>query len=153
MIMKSIDDNMYTINNLKEQDLQNGFIETLSFLSKIDDISQEKIIDTFNRMKKNADNHIFIALTDDGKVVGALTLLVEQKFIHGCGKVGHIEDVVVHGDFRGQGVARNLIKKAIEVAEMEKCYKVILNCKEKLVPFYEKLGFRKHEIEMRFDFG
>jgi glucosamine-phosphate N-acetyltransferase len=143
----------YTINLLKEQDLKNGFIETLSFLSKINDSSQEKIIDTFHRMKKNTDNYNFVALTNDGKVVGALTLLIEQKFIHGCGKVGHIEDVVVHGDFRGQGVARNLIKKAIEVAEKEKCYKVILNCKEKLIPFYEKLGFGKHEIEMRLDIG
>jgi glucosamine-phosphate N-acetyltransferase len=141
----------YTINLLKEQDLKNGFIETLSFLRKINDSSQEKIMDTFHRMKKNADNYIYVALTDDDKVVGALTLLIEQKFIHGCGKVGHIEDVVVHGDFRGQGVARNLIKKAIEVAEKEKCYKVILNCREELVPFYEKLGFGKHEIEMRLD--
>jgi hypothetical protein len=29
------------------------------------------------------------------KVVGAATLLVEKKFIHECGQVGRVEDVVV----------------------------------------------------------
>lgn len=139
------------IRELKEQDFQNGFLETLQYLTEIDDIPLEKSLETFQRMKQNTDNIILVAITDEAKVVGALTLLIEQKFIHGCGRVGHIEDVVVHGDFRGQGIARDLIKKAIEIAEKEKYYKIILNCKDKLAPFYEKFGFRKHEIEMRFD--
>ncbi len=140
----------YTIDELKEQNLQNGFIETLSFLSEVK-IPPEKLIEIFRRLKQNADNNIFIAVTNEGKVVGATTLLIEQKFIHGCGRVGHIEDVVVHKSFRGQRIAHHLIEKAINVAREAGCYKVILNCKENLVPFYEKLGFRKHEIEMRHD--
>lgn len=102
-------------------------------------------------MKQNTDNNIFIAATNEGKVVGATTLLIEQKFIHGCGLVGHMEDVIVHENFRGQGIANRLIEKAINVAREAGCYKVILNCKENLVPFYEKFGFKKHEIEMRLD--
>lgn len=141
----------HMIRELKEQDFQNGFLETIQYLSEIDNIPLDKFLETFQRMKRNTDNIVFVAVTDEEKVVGVLTLLIEQKFIHGCGRVGHIEDVVVHGDFRGQGIARDLIKKAFEVAEKEECYKVILNCRNELVPFYEKFGFRKHELEMRLD--
>jgi glucosamine-phosphate N-acetyltransferase len=141
----------YTIDELKEQHLQNGFIETLSFLSNVSTIPQEKLIETFKKLKQNADHNIFIAVTNEGKVVGATTLLIEHKFIHGCGKVGHIEDVVVHENFRKQGISDSLIEKAINVAKEGGCYKVILNCHEKLAPFYEKFGFKKHEIEMRLD--
>lgn len=28
-------------------------------------------------------------------MIGAATLVVERKFIHGCGRVGRVEDVVV----------------------------------------------------------
>lgn len=142
----------YIVRELIEEDLlQKFFLETLSYLSEMGNIPPEKLLETFQRMKRNDDNTIFMAITNEGKVIGALTLLIEQKFIHRCGKVGHIEDVVVHGDYRGQDIARNLIKKAIEVSKKEKCYKVILNCKEELVPFYEMFGFGKHEIEMRLN--
>lgn len=141
----------YTIIELREQDLQNGFLETLSFLSDLGEISSEKLSGTFSKVKQNADNNIFVAVTDEGKVVGTITLLIEQKFIHGCGRVGHIEDVAVHENFRGQGIACHLIDKAINVAKEAGCYKIILDCKENLVSFYEKFGFEKHEIEMRLD--
>jgi glucosamine-phosphate N-acetyltransferase len=141
----------YTIDELNEQHFQNGFIETLSFLNEIDTISQEKLIETFIKLKRKADSTIFVAVTSEGKVVGTTTLLIEQKFIHNCGLVGHIEDVVVHEKFRGQKIADRLIEKAINVAREAGCYKVILDCNEKLVPFYQKLGFKKHEIEMRFE--
>jgi glucosamine-phosphate N-acetyltransferase len=142
---------LYTIDKLKQQHLENGFIETLSFLSKTDTISQEKLIETFTKLKQNADSTIFVAVTSEGKVIGTTTLLIEQKFIHNCGLVGHIEDVVVHGKFRGGGIAYSLIEKAINMAREAGCYKVILDCNENLVPFYQKFGFNKHEIEMRFE--
>lgn len=141
----------YIIDELNEQHLENGFIETLSFLSEIDLIPQEKIIETFIKLKQNTNSNIFVAVTSEGKVVGATTLLVEQKFIHKCGLVGHIEDVVVHENFRGHGIANRLVEKLINVARKAGCYKVILDCNEKLVPFYQKFGFKKHEIEMRFE--
>jgi hypothetical protein len=36
-----------------------------------------------------------------GRILGTAALIVERKFIHGCGKVGHIEDVVVDEKARG----------------------------------------------------
>lgn len=39
--------------------------------------------------------------TNKGVVIGAGTLLVENKFIHACGRVGHVEDIVVDKAYRG----------------------------------------------------
>lgn len=36
-----------------------------------------------------------------GRILGTAALIVERKFIHGCGKVGHVEDVVVDERARG----------------------------------------------------
>ena len=35
-----------------------------------------------------------------GQVVGAATLVQERKFIHSCGNVGRLEDVVVSDQYR-----------------------------------------------------
>ena len=42
-------------------------------------------------------------------MIGATTLLVEQKFIHSGGKAGHIEDVVTRKGFEGLGIGSALI--------------------------------------------
>ena len=41
--------------------------------------------------------------------------------------------------------------KAREFASSSGCYKVILDCLENIVRFYEKCGFRKYGISMRHD--
>ena len=37
-------------------------------------------------------------------IIGSTTLLIEQKFIHDGGKVGHIEDVVTRKGYEGFGI-------------------------------------------------
>jgi glucosamine-phosphate N-acetyltransferase len=87
----------------------------------------------------------------DGRVVGSASLLVEEKFIHGGGLSSHIEDVAVHRDFQKQGIGAELVRFLVEEARRLGCYKVILNCREENVPFYEKTGFRRHDVGMRID--
>ena len=43
---------------------------------------------------------------DNQRIVGTGTLLIERKVIHSCGLVGHIEDVVVHSDYRGLSLGK-----------------------------------------------
>ena len=141
----------FSVRELEEKDLQNGFIETLNFLRTVGNLSDSQLKTIFKKIKSNPDNKIFVAVDEDGKVMGATTLIIEQKFIHEGGKVGHIEDVVTHKDFRKMGIGKALIERALEVAKAAGCYKVILNCVEENLPFYGKLGFHKHGLEMRLD--
>ncbi len=141
----------FQVRQLEEKDLKKGFLETLSHLREVGDLDEKQIKNIFMKIKSDPNNKIFVAVDTKGKIIGATTLIVEQKFIHKGGVVGHIEDVVAHKDFRKMGIGSALIEKALEVAKSEGCYKVILNCLEGNIPFYEKLGFKKRGVEMRID--
>jgi len=92
----------------------------------------------------------YVAIVD-GRVVGSASLLVEEKFIHDGGLSSHIEDVAVHKDFQKQGIGAELVRFLVQEARRLGCYKVILNCREGNVPFYEKTGFHRHDVGMRID--
>lgn len=81
-------------------------------------------------------------------MVGCGTLLIEQKIIHGCKSVGHIEEIVVHNSKRGLKLGSLILKHLIKEAKGSNCYKVILNCQEKVKDFYEKNGFCQKDVEM-----
>jgi len=87
--------------------------------------------------------------TDQSRIIGTITVLIEQKLIHNFGLVCHIEDVVVDAQYRKQGLGETLIKEAIQIADTHKCYKTILDCSESNIEFYTKCGFLKKEICMR----
>jgi glucosamine-phosphate N-acetyltransferase len=89
----------------------------------------------------------------DEKVVGAATLLLESKFIHNGGIVGHIEDVVVEKNYQGQKIGEKIIRYLLEVAKTKGCYKTILDCVDEVKPFYEKIGFTHNANALRFDYN
>ena len=85
------------------------------------------------------------------QMIAAATLIIEQKMIHVYGKVGHIEDVVVDPVFQSQQYGRKIIEALVNRAKAAGCYKVILNCNNKNIGFYEKVGFSQSGVEMRID--
>jgi len=138
------------IRELRKDDLWNGFLTTLDSLRQASDIDRNKAEKIFEKINLNPD-HIIVVAELGGKIVGTTTLLIEQKFIHGGGLVGHIEDVVVDKNFQGQKIAEKIIKYIFEFAKNRGCYKTILDCTDDVKPFYEKLGFRHIANELRFD--
>jgi glucosamine-phosphate N-acetyltransferase len=84
----------------------------------------------------------------EGRVIGTGTLVCEPKLIHGGRFVGHIEDVVVHPDYRGQHVASTLLRMLVDEATARNCYKVILDCSAENIAFYEKNGFVQKNVQM-----
>ena len=138
------------IRKLQKKDLYNGFLLSLDVLRKSSHLKPKKANSIFDKISKNPDYIIYVAI-DNGKVIGATTLLIEQKFIHDGGKVGHIEDVVVRKHYQGRGVGKKIIGALLKYAEKKGCYKTILDCTDDLIPFYENLGFKRHSNSMRFD--
>lgn len=143
----------FIIREIEETDLSNGFFETLSNLSDVKKISQdkEKTRKVINEIKSNSFYKLFVAVSDDSEIIGSTTLLIEQKFIHDGGKVGHIEDVVTRKGYEGFGIGSSLINRSLQFAKQIGCYKVILECSIQNVPFYTKLGFKQHEVSMRYN--
>ena len=141
-------------SNLKEDDFSNGFFETLSNLTDVGKIRNDlKLAKEILKRIGNDRNYRIIIAEDkqNRQVIGTATLLIEQKFIHNGGKVGHIEDVVTRKGYEGKGIGKKVIEELIKIARENECYKVILDCNEKVMEFYEKMGFRKHAIMMRID--
>ena len=135
------------IRKIIESDLENGFLESLDNLKIASNLEHNSAKSILKGILEN-ENHIVHVAELDGKIVGSTTLLIEQKFIHEGGFVGHIEDVVVKKEFEGQGIGMKLVLSLLDVANEKKCYKTILNCEDKLIPFYEKIGFKQKSNEM-----
>ena len=138
------------IKELQKEDLWNGFLITLDSLRQTSSIEKNTAEKIYHKIKNNPDHIIVVALID-AKVVGAATLLLEPKFIHNGGIVGHIEDVVVDKNFQGKKIGEKIIKYLLEVAKNKGCYKTILDCVDDVKPFYEKIGFTNNANALRFD--
>jgi glucosamine-phosphate N-acetyltransferase len=132
--------------------------EFTNYVNKLQDYHQIFVIDTSPYMadcetcevtynKKQNDTQI--ART----IVGSVTIFIETKLIHNFGKVAHIEDVIVDNTCRGRGLGKMLVQKCIDYAKIHDCYKIILNCSDENIPFYEKCGFSKKENEMALYFN
>ena len=138
------------IRELKEEDIWNGFLKSLDSLKLASDIDKTKAEEVFEKINSNPDYIIAVAEID-GKIVGSTTLLIESKFIHQGGLVGHIEDVSVDKEFQGKKIGEKIMKYLLEVSKNRGCYKTILNCTDDVKRFYEKLGFKQVASELRLD--
>ncbi|CUR51298.1 Acetyltransferase, GNAT family [Nitrosotalea devaniterrae] len=138
------------IRKLQRRDISNGFLLSLDSLRKSSHIKPKKASMIFNKISKNPHQVIYVA-EENSKIIGSASILIEQKFIHDGGKVGHIEDVVVTKEFQGKGIGKKIVDALLKYAEKQGCYKTILDCTDELIPFYENIGFKRHSNSMRFD--
>ncbi len=138
------------IRELRKEDLWNGFLKSLDSLKQTSNIEKTKAEVIFEKINSNPD-HIIAVAELEGKIVGSTTLLIESKFIHDGGLVGHIEDVVVDKEFQGQKIGEKIMKYLLKIAKNRGCYKTILDCTDDVKGFYEKIGFKHVANELRFD--
>ena len=137
----------YMIREIDIKDYYKGYIELLSELTntpKFDFESWEKQI---NLIKENNYHNIFV-IEDDGKIIASITIIIELKIIRNLKNVCHIEDIVVSENYRGKGIGKKIIEYCKDYSKKKNCYKIILNCSNTLINFYEKFGFRNKNLEM-----
>lgn len=125
----------------KEDILTQEFTHAQEVLSPVGDMEEEKR-SNLARILTTHPYYTYIAI-DEGMIVGSIILFVEQKWIHQGGLCGHLETLTVLPNQQGKGVGSKLIQAVTEKARELGCYKVILDCKEELVGFYEKNRFTK----------
>ncbi|PJA49266.1 MAG: histone acetyltransferase [candidate division SR1 bacterium CG_4_9_14_3_um_filter_40_9] len=140
----------YIVKELMKKDLEylDSFFVTLSNLTDAPKQTREKTENLLMGINEQGSK-IFIAITTEGEIIGALTLMVEQKMIRGGAKAGHIEDVVTREGFEGNGIGKALMNTAIEEAKNCGCYKIILDCDNELTGYYKKFGFKTDGAFMR----
>jgi glucosamine-phosphate N-acetyltransferase len=135
---------------LRSDDFRKGYTELLGQLTKIGGVDDAGFRRRFQDMRDAGDVYYTVVIEDakKGKIVGCATLFVEKKVIRGLGLVGHVEDVVVDKQYRGFRLGIRVIQQLRHIADELKCYKVILDCSEDNVPFYERCGFKLKEVQM-----
>lgn len=129
---------------IKEQDVDQVFI-LLNQLKKIeiDNIDRNKAWNDFN---SNTSSNSIVGIYNN-KIVAYGSVVIENKI---RGEVaGHIEDIVVDKEVRGKMIGVLLIKELIEVARKKGCYRITLFCKEELINFYSRNGFKVNNVVMK----
>ncbi|KAK2597368.1 Glucosamine-phosphate N-acetyltransferase-like protein [Conoideocrella luteorostrata] len=143
----------YKLRALRETDFDTGFLECLRVLTTVGDITKEQFAEQFKKMKRQQDYYIIVIedtnrTEGENSVVATGALIVEHKFIHSLGAVGHIEDIAVAKDQQGKKLGLRLIQALDHVAEKVGCYKCILDCSDANEGFYVKCGFRRAGLQM-----
>jgi len=91
-----------------------------------------------------------------GNIVASCYIAIIPNLTRQCSPIGFIENVVTAAEYRRLGIGRKLLKKAIEYAKAEGCYKVTLQSgikRSEAHKFYESVGFdgnSKRAFEIRF---
>ena len=134
---------------LSLDDFNKGYLQLLEQLTIVGNISKEEFLKIYGNIGSNI--YIYEDL-EAQKIIASATLLIEQKFIHNGGKVGHLEDVVVDSNYRGFRIGQKIIQKIINLAKENNCYKLIADCKKDLIPFYQKNGFQKKDEQIAIYF-
>ena len=143
-------------NNLIDEEYYNKFFSILQQLTDAPKIPYRMFVIYVNSLPLNHHVYVYKVLksnnnTVEYEILGTMTLIIEQKLIHGGAKCGHIEDLVVDEKSRGQNIAHELLQFAKDRCRCSGCYKVILDCDEKLAGFYKKNGFSFGDQMMRYN--
>ena len=142
-------DNLDLLNfrRLEKADYDKNYLELLKQLTIVGDVSREKYEVAFDKMGAE----VWVVEFEE-KIIASVSLLLEQKVIHECGIVGHLEDVVVDRDYRKYGLGKFIIERIIKIARERGCYKLIGDCKSELLGFYEKNGFESKCVQISIYF-
>ena len=140
--------NLYKIRPLLINDYDKGYLNLLSQLTIVGDIRKENFVENFNKLPECHKLFVIEYTHNENIIVSIGTLIVETKFIHNCGKVGHIEDIVVDRNWRGRGLGKMMINYLSNLSNELGCYKCILNCSNNLIEFYKKCNFKNTGNQM-----
>lgn len=121
--------------------------EYINFLKRTDLGSQypkERFKERISKLVNNVTISL-IARNGSGMIVGVLFGLTDYVYWL------YVTDLGVDRDYEGQGIGRQLMKTAHDIAGGEKDIAVYLIANENAIPFYEKLGMKKADDVMQYN--
>ena len=151
--METVKSNIISIRNIIiTSKTCDQLIELYNYFEENKELNYEKFNDILKKILQNNNHNIFLYIDDINNILGAITLLTEQKFIHNGKCVAHIEDFVVKKEYRSQNIGKDLMNYAINYAKQNNCYKIILDTDTKLVNYYRNYGFVNKGVYMGYYF-
>ena len=142
---------IFIVTDLEKSDYEYkqypSYFSLMNQLSNVEknNISKESFDNFVDNLNKDHQIKV-IRYKYTNQIVGSITIFKENKIIHNMGKVAHIEDLVVDEAVRNCGLGKKLLD--IAKKESEDCYKIILDCNNENIGFYEKCGFQLKDNHM-----
>ena len=90
-------------------------------------------------------NSTTIVISIEDIIVGVASIHIIKKLTR---ILGIIEDVAVNEKYRGKGVGKKIVERLILIGKQKNCDKIVLSSSEENSKFYEKIGFKKKELQM-----
>jgi glucosamine-phosphate N-acetyltransferase len=140
-------ENEYTLCELVPADYDSGYLELMQEFSNYKkDVSRE----AFEQYVANSvDRRIMVLRNTDHKIIGAGTIFKIEKLHNNA--IGQIEDVMISEQYRGKGLGKLIVRHLTQIGLDDfLCYKVILNCLEKNIGFYDKCEFETTGVQMKW---
>ena len=141
---------VYTIRNVKAEDLdQVTEVEALCFPA-----AEAATEESFRKRIETFPESFFVAENESGKIIGFINGCVtdertirdemfEDSGLHrAAGMYQSIFGLDVIPEYRRQGVAADLMNHLIQTAKARGKKGMILTCKDRLIHYYEKFGYR-----------
>jgi glucosamine-phosphate N-acetyltransferase len=139
------------IRELESSDYSNYLILMKEFHGYNYNISYDSFCEQLKFLtNNNLCNICIVYLKDINTIIGAGSVYKLIKLHNN--PICQIEDVIITEKYRGFGYAKILVDKLCDIGLNKfKCYKVILNCLEKNIQFYEKCQFVMTGYEMKLN--
>ncbi|OCF40236.1 hypothetical protein I317_05929 [Kwoniella heveanensis CBS 569] len=140
------------VRPLASTDLLRSHFQLLNTLRESPALAPSVYAAIFSHFKSCLGTYYVLVMVDKStdQLVASGTLILERKHINNGGASGHLEDIVVSDTMQGKGLGLRLVVGLRDMAVALGCYKVILDCKEQKIPFYEKCGFYKRSAGMAY---
>jgi glucosamine-phosphate N-acetyltransferase len=144
----NLGENLY-LRSLRCSDFDRGYLQLLAQLTKVGDLKRQVFESKFKQMQSCYNTYYTFVIEDRQRnlIAASLTLVNEQKFIRNASSRGRVEDVVVDEYYRGKKLSKILLETALSVGKHIGCYKISLECNDKLVGLYGSFGFKHEESQ------
>jgi len=140
------------LNDLPEliELLNDLFTQDIEF---VPDLKKQKL--GLEAIINNPEIGEILVIKDEHKLVGMVSLLYSISTALG-GKVAILEDMIIHKEYRQQGLGKELLGEAIRFSKERNCLRLTLLTdfnNDVAIQFYQQFGFKKSEmIPMRLVF-
>jgi len=127
---------------------KNVFEAVNNLLPQLDQSAGVLTEEKFKSILRSEGTHFFVAESDTGKIIGILSAVVYHI---PTGTKFWIEDVVVDYEFRGKGIGKALMIKAMDLARTQGAKAVDLTSRPSRAAanrLYQELGFKLRETNV-----
>lgn len=111
------------------------------------DADRKELVDEFELLADSDDGAVFLAF-EKNEPVGFAQMGLRHDYVEGCesNPVGYLEGIYVKAEYRGRGIARELLRACEDWARESGCHEFASDCEltnEESLRFHLNTGFRE----------